>query len=168
MKCQKEIVIEKNNVINTKEKTPGRKKINIEVDEGILDLLMEQKTNDLLEEHITSLEKYVEQALDNLDNLQNKGSAASDNGNCKRLESPSDLPNKEAEHEESQQKSTTPMESGILSPKSFEKTTKKLSVSQRMTFPSRKRTDIRNSSKKTNPLDEISTSGGSTMVTLIM
>ena len=168
MKCQKEIVIEKSNVINTKEKAPGRKKLNIEVDDGILDLLMEQKTNELLEEHITSLEKYVEQALDNLDNLQNKGSAASDNGNCKRLERPSDLPNKEAEHEESQQKSTTPMERGILSPKSFEKTTKKLSVSQRMTFSSRKRTDIRNSSKKTNPLDEISTSGGSTMVTLIM
>ena len=42
MKCQKEIAIEKNNVINTKEKTPGRKKINIEVDEGILDRLMEQ------------------------------------------------------------------------------------------------------------------------------
>ena len=168
MKCQKEIVIEKNNVNNTKEKTPGRKKINIEVDEGILDLLMEQKTNDLLEEHITSLEKYVEQALDNLDNLQNKGSAASDNGNYKRLESPSDLPNKEAEHEESQQRATTPMERRILSPKCFEKTTKKLSVSQRKTFPSRNRTDIRSSSKRTNSLDEISTSGGSTMVTLIM
>ena len=167
MKCQKEIVIEKNNVINTKEKTPGRKKINIEVDEGILDLLMEQKTNDLLEEHITSLEKYVEQALDTLDNLRNKGSA-SDNGNCKRLESPSDLPNTEGEHEESQQKATTPMEWRILSPKRFEKTTKKLSVSQRKTFPSRNRTDIRSSSKRTNSLDEISTSGGSTMVTLIM
>ena len=168
MKCQKEIVIEKNNVNNTKEKTPGRKKINIEVDEGILDLLMEQKTNDLLEEHITSLEKYVEQALDNLDNLQNKGSAASDNGNCKRLERPSDLPNKEAEHEESQQKSTTPMERRILSPKCFEKTTKTLSVSQRETFPSRNRTGVRNSSRRTKSLDEISTSGGSTMVTLIM
>ena len=167
VKCQKEIVIEKNNVNNTKEKTPGRKKINIEVDEGILDLLMEQKTNDLLEEHITSLEKYVEQALDNLDNLQNKGSA-SDNENCKRLESPSDLPNKEAEHEESQQKSTTPMERRILSPKCFEKTTKTLSVSQRETFPSRNRTGVRNSSRRTKSLDEISTSGGSTMVTLIM
>ena len=121
MKCQKEIVIEKNNVINTKEKTPGRKKINIEVDEGILDLLMEQKTNDLLEEHITSLEKYVEQALDTLDNLRNKGSA-SDNGNCKRLQSPSDLPNQE--HEEVQQKATTPMERRILSPKRFKKTEK--------------------------------------------
>ena len=167
MKCQKEIDIEKNNVNNTKEKTPGRKKINIEVDEGILDLLMEQKTNDLLEEHITSLEKYVEKALDNLDNLQNKGSA-SDNGNYKRLERPSDLPNKEAEHEESQQRATTPMERRILSPKCFEKTTKTLSVSQRKTFPSRNRTDVRNSGKRTNSLDEISSSGGSTMVTLIM
>ena len=36
------------------------------------------------------------------------------------------------------------------------------------TFPSRNRTDIRISSKRTNSLDEISTSGGSTMVTLIM
>ena len=167
MKCQKEIVIEKSNVINTKEKARGRKKLNIEVDDGILDLLMEQKTNELLEEHITSLEKYVEQALDNLDNLQTQGSA-SVNGNCKRLDSSSDLPNKEAEHEESQQRATTPMERRILSPKCFEKTTKKLSGSQRKTFPSRNRIDIRNSTKRTNSLDEISTSGGSTMVTLIM
>ena len=43
------------------------KRINIEVDEGILDLLMEQKTNELLEEHIKSLENYVEKVFDNME-----------------------------------------------------------------------------------------------------
>ena len=48
------------------------KKINIEVDEGILDLLMEQKTNEMLEEHIKSLENYVEQIFGNLESHKNQ------------------------------------------------------------------------------------------------
>ena len=48
------------------------KKINIEVDEGILDLLMEQKTNEMLEEHIKSLENYVEKIFDNLESHKNQ------------------------------------------------------------------------------------------------
>ena len=60
------------NIQKVDEEVSKEKLINIEVDERILDLLMEQKTNELLEEHIKSLENYVGEVFDNLESQRNQ------------------------------------------------------------------------------------------------